>query len=85
MEIVDLSETQDDPIRQAILASRDVDPGDRLRRVIVVTEWQDSAGARWVSGMSDCSPWEGEGLLRFALRQGLHFSDENIEDAEDED
>lgn len=85
MEIVDLSETQDDPIRQAILASREVEPGDRLRRVIIVSEWQDSAGARWVSGMSDCSPWEGEGLLRFALRQGLHFSGWDEEEVEDED
>jgi len=70
------------PLRQAIDAEL-AEPGTRARRVVLVVEWQDTEGCTWVSGWTDCTPWEGEGLLRYALKHGMyHRLPDEVEDNE---
>lgn len=59
------------PLRDAI-NNELAEPGQRARRVILITEWEDTEGSVWVTGWTDCTPWAGEGLLRYALRHGLY-------------
>lgn len=73
--MIDVPLEPSDPIRLAVTEAH-AEPGSRLRRVIVFAEWEDLAGCTWITGWSDCSPWEAEGIIRYGLRAGLHSQQE---------